>query len=316
MNALPLLLVLSASPPPPVAPPPMNKEPVVKKVEPAKPAAAVTFKEGLSTPESVLYDAEADVYLVSNINGTPFAKDNNGFIAVLPPEGGELTKLVVGGEKGATLNAPKGLGLAGGVLYVADIDTLRMFDRATGAPKGEVKLPGATFANDVAIAADGTIYVSDSAVKAGEKGFEGTGTDAVWAVAKGKAKALVKDKKLGWPNGLLVSEGTLWVANLGNDALWPLELKTKKQGAATKLPQGMLDGVVGLPGGEVLVSSWAASAVYRGKPGGTFTTVIENVAAPADIGFDSKRNRVLVPRFSDNLVEAWALPPAAPPPSN
>ncbi len=39
---------------------------------------AVAFAEGLSTPESVLYDAENDVYLVSNINDTPLAKDNNG----------------------------------------------------------------------------------------------------------------------------------------------------------------------------------------------------------------------------------------------
>ena len=48
-----------------------------------------------------------------------------------------------------------------GTLYVADLDTVRMFDAKTGAAKGEVKIPGATFLND--IATDGkVVYVSDS----------------------------------------------------------------------------------------------------------------------------------------------------------
>jgi hypothetical protein len=45
---------------------------------------------GLSTPESVLHDAVADVYLVSNINGSPLGKDGNGFISRLAPDGSLL----------------------------------------------------------------------------------------------------------------------------------------------------------------------------------------------------------------------------------
>ena len=72
-----------------------------------------------------------------------------------------------------------------------------------------------------------------------------------------------------------------------------------------KLPKGALDGVVGLPNGEMLVSSWDANGVYRGKPGGAFSLAIEGVKAPADIGFDPKRSRVLVPLFHDNEVRAY-----------
>ena len=36
---------------------------------------------GFQTPESVLHDTTADVYLVSNINGAPAEKDDNGFIS-------------------------------------------------------------------------------------------------------------------------------------------------------------------------------------------------------------------------------------------
>jgi hypothetical protein len=69
-----------------------------------------------------------------------------------------------------------------------------------------------------------------------------------------------------------------------------------------KLPKGQLDGIVILPGGDVLVSSWEGSAIYRGKPGGEWKAVVENVKSPADIGYDAKRHRVLIPIFQGNSV--------------
>ena len=93
----------------------------------------------------MLYDAETDTYLVSNINGAPLDKDNNGYITELSPDGKVVNaKLVEGGKGKVTLHAPKGSALKDGVLYVADIDTVRLFDRKTGAPKGEVAIKGAT----------------------------------------------------------------------------------------------------------------------------------------------------------------------------
>ncbi len=271
----------------------------------AKPTAAVTFSEGLATPESVLYDAQTDTYLVSNINGAPLDKDNNGYIAELSPDGKVVNaKLVEGGKNKVTLNAPKGTALKDGVLYVADIDTVRMFDRRTGAAKGEVALKGATFANDVALGPDGNIYVSDSGLNAK---FEGTGTDAIWVITPGKkatAKALVKSKDLHGPNGLLVTKDAVHTVCFGAPELQTYDLKGKKMGEFTKLPNGGLDGIV-MVGEELLVSSWAAKAIYRGKLGGEFKEAFTELEAPADFGFDTKRNRLLVPRFQGNTVEAW-----------
>ena len=294
---------------PDVAPPSGSVGPAKAAPAPAKQAAAVTFAEGLATPESVLYDAENDVYLVSNINGSPLAKDNNGYIAVLSPEGkAAATRLIEGGKNKVTLNAPKGMAISKGVLYVTDIDAVRMFDRKTGAPKGELAVAGATFLNDVALSADGnTIYFSDSGLKQGAKDFEPSGADAIYAIKDGKLTTVLKDKNLGRPNGLLASGDTLFVAGFGNNELWALDLKTGKKGAVTALPKGGLDGVVLLPGGELLVSSWEGSAVYRGKPGGEFKPFLSDLSAPADLGYDSRRSRVLVPRFNDHRVEAYPV---------
>lgn len=269
----------------------------------------VTFKDiGLATPESVRYDDANDVYLVSNINGKPLDADNNGFIAKLAPEGkGATLKWIEAGKNKVTLNAPKGMAFLGDVLYVADLDTVRMFDRKTGAPAGEVKIPGATFLNDVAVTADGRVLVSDTGMKASAKGFEPAGTDAVYAIDKTKkVTPIAKAAELGAPNGLLPMGDKTWVVTFGSGELYSLDAKGKK-GDAQKLPKGSLDGILALPSGDLLVSSWDANTVYRGKPGGDFTPVIENVKSPADIGYDPKRMRVLVPLFESNEVQAYEL---------
>jgi sugar lactone lactonase YvrE len=283
-----------------------------KPVDSAKPSAipaagqpVVVWKDvGLVTPESVLYDADADEYVVSNINGDPFAADGNGFIARLTPDG-----KVAKAKWIDKLNAPKGMTFARGNLYVTDIDRVKIFDRKTGAPKGEVVIPKATFANDLATTADGRVLVSESGVRAGKQAFEPTGNDAVYAVETDDKTltTIAKSKDLGGPNGLLVTSDKTWVLGFGSGEIYSLD-PTKKEGARAdvqKLPKGADDGIVGLPDGELLISSWDANGVYRGKAGGAFSLVIEGVKAPADIGFDPKRNRVLVPLFHDNEVRAY-----------
>jgi sugar lactone lactonase YvrE len=285
-----------------------------KPADSAKPSAipaagqpAVVFKEGLVTPESVLYDADADEYLVSNINGDPFAADGNGFISRLSPDG-----KVVKAKWVDKLNSPKGLTIARGNVYVSDIDRVKIFDQKTGAPKGEVVLPKATFANDMATLSDGRVVVSETAVRAGKQAFEPTGNDTVYAIEKDDKTltTIAKSKELGGPNGILVTKDKTWVVGFGSGELYSLDFakKDQKDGARAdvqKLPKGALDGIVALPNGDVLVSSWDANGVYRGKPGGAFSLAIEGVKAPADIGFDTKRNRVLVPLFHDNEVRAY-----------
>lgn len=296
-----------AKPRPAPAPAPAPAKPEPEEDAPKKPTAAVTLKEGLATPESVFYDAETDTYLVSNINGAPTDKDNNGYIAELSPDGAVVkAKLVAGGENGVTLNAPKGMALVNGVLYVADIDTVRLFDRKTGAPKGEAAVKGATFVNDLSAGPDGKVYFTDSGLT---PKFEGSGTDALYVLEPGKkptVKALLKSKDLPHPNGIVATKDTLYVNFFGAAEIRAYDLKGKAKGEAMKVPTGGLDGLV-LVGDEFLVSSWEGKAVYRGKAGGEFTAVFSEITAPADIGFDTKRNRVLVPRFQENFVEAWDL---------
>ena len=254
----------------------------------------------------MVYDTDADRYLVSNINGDLTAKDDNGFISVLSPDG-KVTNLkwIEGGKNKVKLDGPKGLAIGKGLLYAADISVVRVFDLKTGAQKPDIAFPGATFLNDIAVGADGKLYVTDSGVKFGEKGPEDTGTEAVYVVEGGHAKALAKGKELAHPNGVISTAKGPVVCTLTSNELYLLGAKGARE-EVTKAPSGSLDGLLAL-GDALIVTSWQSSSVYRGKLGGTFEVVLSDQKSPADIGYDTKRSRVLIPHLMEDVVDAYDL---------
>jgi len=284
------------------APPmPMTTSPTATMATSAQPQKLTGFQ----TPESVLYDADQDVYFVSNINGQPTAADDNGFISRINPDTLQNDlKWIDAAKPDIILNAPKGMAILGDNLYVADLVVVRRFDRKTGQPKGEIAIPGSTFLND--LASDGkALYVTDSGLKAGANGFEPTGSDAVWKIVNDKPQKLASGSDLNRPNGVEVVDGKVWVVSFGANELYQID-KGKKTNV-TKIPKGSLDGLVHMGDGSFLVTSWDGKTVYRGKPGGTFAPVVENVDSPADIGYDAKRHRLLVPHFMENVVTIHSL---------
>jgi hypothetical protein len=227
---------------------------------------------------------------------------------VLGPDGKAVAgKWIDGAAADVTLNAPKGMAIVGGTLWVADIDHVRKFDLATGKPAGEVKLDGAAFLNDVAAAPDGSIVVSDTGV---DKTFASTGADAIYRIAAdGKVTPVIKDKALGSPNGVHV---TLPTARSGSRpsarASCTRSIPPGPSSPARSCPRVSSTASSPCPAATLLVTSWEGSAVYRGKPGGEWKAIAENLKAPADLGYDSKRGWMLVPLFTDNGVHAAAVP--------
>ncbi|MGD9295376.1 MAG: hypothetical protein PVI41_10880, partial [Roseobacter sp.] len=87
--------------------------------------------EGLEAPESAYFDEARNVLYVSNINGEPLAKDGNGYISRIGPDGQmQEAKWITG------LDAPKGLVSDGATLYVSDIDRLVAIDIEKGRISG------------------------------------------------------------------------------------------------------------------------------------------------------------------------------------
>lgn len=288
-----------------------KKEPAaVPAQEPAPTQEPVAAPEGpidipgFEVPESVLYLADQDLYLVSNIKGGPLDLDDNGFISKMSGDGTVIDLRWIDASKPEiTLNAPKGMAVRDGKLYVTDITHVRVFDLATGAPAGDIEVPGATFLNDLAAAGD-KVYVSDSGLK---PDFSSSGTDAVYAIGLDNAvEKLGAGAELRGPNGLVVVDGQLWVVTFGSKELFRLDGGQKVD--VTELPTGGLDGVVVLDDGRIAVTSWEGKAVYAGKPGAPFVAIAEDVESPADLGVDTKRKRLAVPIFMGNAVRLIPYP--------
>lgn len=267
---------------------------------------------GFDTPESVKYDAELDVFYVANINGNPSNKDNNGWIARVRADSvGVVTRLVEGGRNGATLNAPKGMALRGDTLYVADIDAVRMFNRRTGASIAAVTLTAqrATFLNDVAAGPDG-IYVTDTGIRFDAQGaMTHPGVNRIFRIAGRTVTEAARGDSLGNPNGIA------WDAAGNRFILAPFgmpALQSWTPGAVTPTTlvtgPGGYDGVEVLSNGNLLVSSWTDSTVHIVHGGSHMMPLVKGVDAPADIGVDTKRNVVAIPRFNGGKVEYYKIP--------
>lgn len=277
-------------------------KPAEKKAAAGAPVKAATVA-GFRTPESVLWDSAQDVYFVSNINGAPSVKDGNGYISRMGAAGMVTDSAFIKG-----LNAPKGMALVHDTLWVTDIDQVRAFDARTGAPVATVQVPGAVFLNDITAAPDGSLYITDSAIRFGAKGMEHVGTDQIFRIAPDrKLSVAVKTDSLARPNGITwdAANQRFIVVPIGGTKNFFAWKPGDAAPAVIGTGPGGYDGVE-FAHGAMLVSSWADSSVYRFE-NGKGSKLISGVPSPADIGYDARRNRVLIPVFTGNRVEIWQL---------
>ncbi len=242
----------------------------------------------LKTPESVRFDPAAKVLYVANIDGKePWGKDGKGSIAKVGLDG-----KVIAAEWVTGLEAPKGMGIHQGKLYVADIDRVAVIDLAKGAIAQMIAVPGAQRLNDVSVAKDGTVYISDM------QGLK------IYALKGGKPEVAFEGG-LKRPNGVLAHGDDLLILDSG--AL----LRVGKDKKVTTIVDGMdasTDGIEHVKGDEFIVSSWAG-AVYHVK-GGQKQLLLdtrEQKVNSADIGYDPATRTVYVPTFWVNTVVAYEL---------
>lgn len=255
---------------------------------------------GFNNPESVVRDPEDSSYYVSNVNGSPSEKDGNGYISKISASGDIVIQRFIGGTKDqAVLDAPKGLWLAGAKLFVADIDSVKIFDVKTKKFLASVVLAeqGAKFLNDVAMDRGGFLYVSDTVA---DKIFK------IDTVKKYQVSVFKDSAELGGPNGLLFNpkNKNLMVATWRTGQI----LEIDKYGRIHVVKRGLstLDGLVTDGDGNLYVSNFEKGEIYRmprlGR--GTLTTVWTGLVSPADISYTRKKNELVIPSLNGGTVTA------------
>jgi sugar lactone lactonase YvrE len=186
---------------------------------------------------------------------------------------------------------------------VADIDELAVVDIAKAQVTERLKAPGAQFLNDVEVGPGGAVYVSD------------TLTNTIYQCAAGKdCQVFLKSEALESPNGLLLDGGKLVVAawGVGIDPatfatktpgrLLEVDLKTKAvKPVGDGKPVGNLDGIE-KDGSDYLVTDWMAGKLLRITRKGAVTVLKDGFKNSADLGYDAKTHRAVVPDMGADTV--------------
>lgn len=244
--------------------------------------------QAFKTPESVCYDPSTGNLFVSNINGKPIEKDGNGFISLLTIDGqiAELNWLT-------GLDAPKGMGIFNGILYVTDIDRVAAIDIKNKSLKKFYEFPEAKFLNDIAIDLYGSVYVSDMM------------STRIYRISEDKAEVWLDDKILTSPNGLFVENDELMV---GCDKIVLANIKNGK--IFTWLEEtGGIDGLEATGDGRYIFSDWSGS-VYLVDSDKKIEKILDTAPAgmnAADIEYIPALHLLLVPTFGDNRVFAYQM---------
>lgn len=256
--------------------------------------------EGLAGPESVVVDPDQTVLYVSNVNGGPTDKDNNGFISIVSMDGKLLDLNWVTG-----MNAPKGLALHGTKLYVSDIDTLHVIDTKQGTISQSFTTEDAKFLNDVTVTNDGKVYVSDML------------TNRIYCLDGDTFDVWLEDDGLTAPNGLHAEADHLVVGSWGvmTDGFAtdvPGHLKTVQlndksiQSLGDGTAVGNLDGVEPY-GDNYLVTDWMAGKLYNIEKSGNATLLLELEQGMADLEYLPEQQLILLPMMLNDKLLAYSL---------
>jgi len=245
----------------------------------------------LQTCESVLYDPQKQLLYVSCINGAPTEQDGNGYIATVNTNGTIRTLKWVDG-----LDAPKGMGIHEGLLFVTDINELVVIDIEKAEISERFPVTGASFLNDVAVGPDGTVYFTDS------------DTGIIWTFKEGELDNWISGG-LSRPNGLFVEEDRVLLTSSASEDLKIIDRSTAEMESVT-VGIGRGDGVeyTGMEG-YYLTSSWSGEVflIYPDFSKVSLLKTSDQEINSADIGFNIGEQIVYVPTFFDNRVVAYRL---------
>jgi hypothetical protein len=115
---------------------------------------------------------------------------------------------------------------------------------------------------------------------------------------------VARGTSLGNPNGLAWKDGLL-VATMGTGDIYRLDAQGTRT-AVQHPPEGQLDGLLG--DGRLVVTSWETGVIFVGQEDHALEALATQLKGPADLGLDTRRQRLLIPVLLDNQLRIVSLP--------
>jgi hypothetical protein len=270
-------------------------------VQPTTTARALELRwaaDGFVHPTSVLLHPDGDKLLISNGDGPAHQADGRGFISLLSLNGDLLNERFIDG-----LDAPTGMASVDGVLYVADLMRLRLFDLASGRPLGQISPPDAQRLTHLTAGADGRIFASDP--------YAAT----IYSISNGRAVRWSGSEQLSAPRALVVVGGELVIADgratpgsqrsdAGQGGLKAIDLHSGLLRQLNhELDHGVHDGLAATEEGFFLSSS-TEGRLYKIDAFGDETLLF---LVPGIADFILVGDLLIIPFTYDGLVRAYRM---------
>ncbi len=255
----------------------------------------IIFAQAYNNPESVVYDAANDRYLVSN-------KGDGDIISAPKTDPNNISIFCTG-----FATSIRGITIIGNTVWCAGTHSngtsqvLYNFDLNTGNYIKEILIGGGNFINDVVSGETGFIYVSDGNIN---KIYKVNTNDGSFS-----------DLNFGGANGLLFDETNNRLiytddTPINGSQISAIDLATNTSSVLIANPnfQG-LDGLTVDHLGNYYVSAWSDNTVYRYDPNFTSLVVAStghngvDHSGAADIFYDQVNNVLAIPNFTANTVD-------------
>jgi len=243
--------------------------------------------------ESCTFDANRNLILAMNAGNRAEGAEQDGFVSLINPDGSVHTAKWIGATRdGLELDNPLGSAIQGDYLYTVDVGFLRAFDLATGEPLGSVEIPGSTILNGIAVAQDGTAYISNS-----------RDPELIYRVDPvGEITVFAEGGLLSVPNGVAMdTDGNIVVVNINNNAVITYNPDGEVINTEYAAEAGN-DGVVVTEDGTKYVSSVRFGSVSRIRPGQEAEVIASGIPSAASMCYDSVQKQLVIPLNPNNAL--------------
>lgn|GEM_PF-1645408 len=235
----------------------------------------------LSSPESIVFDAPRNRYLISNAgNGTIHAMNLSG----------QLSSFV------SSLNSPKGMFIQGNNVYVTDVTNVKGFSLTNGSQVMNINISGSSFLNDICGNGSSTLYVSDMQA------------NVIYRInTLNSTYSSIVTSGINKPNGLFydAQNNRLLLCNYNTNAvIQAVNLTNNSVSTLATTTLSNFDGLAVDDSGFVYVSSWGSNSVYRFNS--TFTSgptlYASGYNGPADIYYNTEAKVLAIPGMNNNQI--------------
>jgi hypothetical protein len=253
-------------------------------------------------PDQCVWHAPSRTWFVSNLGGgISLAKDAYGWITRLDEKGKVIEPFWIGLTE--RMHAPSGMLATDSHLYVCDREGVHQIDIAGRKITNFYPIPEGKFINDIAIADNGDLYVSDFFANRIYRLPQESRVAEVW----------LETDRLEAPDGLYVEDGKLIVGSWGllsepgtfktskNGDLLSIDLKTKAIEVLSK-EAGNLEGITKV-GDFYFVTDWAAGKLLKiHSETGKIIELLTGLRNPTDPGYAKELGVLAFPQHTGDQV--------------